>query len=93
MQLKKLLQKKVGRMQKMTVNNNEVVKELKSIKIEISNYQKSMMLGSRANTILGKQAYRKIIKIAEKDFDGLKSIHFFLGTLIEALKEEGLDQK
>ena len=74
----------------MTVNNNEVVRELEPIKIEISNYQKSLMLGARVNGILGKQAYRKIIKIAEKDFDGLKSIHFFLGTLIETIEEEGL---
>jgi hypothetical protein len=74
----------------MTVNNNEVVRELEPIKIEINNYQKSLMLGARVNGILGKQAYRKIINIAEKDFDGLKSIHFFLGTLIETIEEEGL---
>jgi len=75
----------------MTKNNNEVVRELEPIKIEISNYQKSLMLGARVNAILGKQAYNKIINVAEKDFNDLKTINFFLVALMDAIEEEGLE--
>ena len=52
---------------------------------------KCLMLGARVNAILGKQAYNKIINVAEKDFNDLKTINFFLVALMDAIEEEGLE--
>ena len=58
-----------------------------SIKVDVSLEHQAMIWGTRSTSVLGKQAYNKILKVAE-DLDGLKDVQKFINTLVEILEQE-----
>ena len=59
-----------------------------SIKVDVSLEHQAMIWGPRSTSVLGKQAYNKILKVAETDLDGLKDVQKFINTLVEILEQE-----
>ena len=59
-----------------------------SIKVDVTLEHQAMIWGTRSTSVLGKQAYNKILKVAETDLDGLKDVQKFINTLVEILEQE-----
>jgi len=59
-----------------------------SIKVDVSLEHQALIWGTRSTAVLGKQAYNKILKVAEHDLDGLKDVQRFIDTLVEILEPE-----
>ena len=63
-------------------------KQLEPIKVEISSEMRAMIWGVRANGALGKQAYNKILTLAEKDIEKLKDVQRFVNALVNMAEQE-----
>ena len=63
-------------------------KQLEPIKVEISPDMRAMIWGVRANGALGKQAYNKILTLAEKDIEKLKDVQRFINALVNLAEQE-----
>ena len=63
-------------------------KQLEPIKVEISPEMRAMIWGVRANGALGKQAYNKILTLAEKDIEKLKDVQRFVNALVNMAEQE-----
>jgi len=63
-------------------------KQLEPIKVEISPDMRAMIWGVRANGALGKQAYNKILTLAEKDIEKLKDVQRFVNALVNMAEQE-----
>ena len=63
-------------------------KQLEPNKVEISPDMRAMIWATRANGALGKQAYNKILTIAEKDTEKLKDIQRFVNALVNLAEQE-----
>ena len=63
-------------------------KQLEPIKVEISPDMRAMIWGVRANGALGKQAYNKILTLAEKDIEKLKDVQRFVNALVNLAEQE-----
>ena len=48
---------------------------------------KSFIFGVRASDALGKQAYNKVLTLAEKDIEKLKEVQRFINVLVELHEE------
>ena len=66
----------------------DTAKNPKSIRVDVAPEHQAMIWGTRSNSVLGKQAYNKILKIAENDLDGLKDVQKFINVLVEILENE-----
>ena len=62
-------------------------KQLEPIKVEISPDMRAMIWGVRATGALGKQAYNKILTLADKDIEKLKEVQRFINVLVELHEE------
>ena len=63
-------------------------KQLEPIKVEISPEMRAMIWGVRANGALGKQAYNKVLTLAEKDIEKLKDVQRFINALVNMAEQE-----
>jgi len=63
-------------------------KQLEPIKVEISPEMRAMIWGVRANGALGKQAYNKVLTLAEKDIEKLKDVQRFVNALVNMAEQE-----
>ena len=63
-------------------------KQLEPIKVEISPDMRAMIWGVRANGALGKQAYNKVLTLAEKDIEKLKYVQRFINALVNMAEQE-----
>ena len=63
-------------------------KQLEPIKVEISPEMRAMIWGVRANGALGKQAYNKVLTLAEKDIEKLKDVQRFINALVNLAEQE-----
>ena len=63
-------------------------KQLEPIKVEISPDMRAMIWGGRANGALGKQAYNKVLTLAEKDIEKLKDVQRFINALVNLAEQE-----
>jgi hypothetical protein len=63
-------------------------KQLEPIKVEISPDMRAMIWGVRANGALGKQAYNKVLTLAEKDIEKLKDVQRFVNALVNMAEQE-----
>ena len=62
--------------------------QLEPIKVEISPDMRAMIWGVRANGALGKQAYNKVLTLAEKDIEKLKDVQRFVNALVNMAEQE-----
>ena len=63
-------------------------KHLDPIKVEIGLDMKAFIFGVRASDALGKQAYNKILTLAEKDIEKLKDVQRFINALVNLAEQE-----
>ena len=63
-------------------------KQLEPIKVERSPDMRAMIWGVRANGALGKQAYNKVLTLAEKDIEKLKDVQRFVNALVNMAEQE-----
>ena len=63
-------------------------KQLEPIKVEIGLDMKAFIFGVRASDALGKQAYNKILTLAEKDIEKLKDVQRFINALVNMEEQE-----
>ena len=63
-------------------------KQLEPIKVEVSPEMRAMIWGVRANGALGKQAYNKVLTLAEKDIEKLKDVQRFVNALVNMAEQE-----
>tara|TARA_R100001230_G_C5566205_1_gene89334 strand:- start:65 stop:274 length:210 start_codon:yes stop_codon:yes gene_type:complete len=66
-------------------------KQLEPIKVEIGLDMKAFIFGVRASDALGKQAYNKVLTLAEKDIEKLKEVQRFINVLVELHEEREVD--
>ena len=55
---------------------------------EIGLDMKAFIFGVRASDALGKQAYNKILTLAEKDIEKLKDVQRFVNALVNMAEQE-----
>lgn len=63
-------------------------KQLEPIKVEIGLDMKAFIFGVRASDALGKQAYNKVLTLAEKDIEKLKDVQRFINALVNMEEQE-----
>ena len=63
-------------------------KQLEPIKVKVSSEMRAMLWAARANGALGKQAYNKILTLAEKDIEKLKDVQRFVNALVNMAEQE-----
>tara|TARA_R110002020_G_scaffold307212_1_gene523056 strand:- start:436 stop:642 length:207 start_codon:yes stop_codon:yes gene_type:complete len=63
-------------------------KQLEPIKVKMNPEMRAMIWASRANGALGKQAYNKILTLAEKDIEKLKDVQRFINALVNLAEQE-----
>jgi len=61
---------------------------MESIQITVSPEMQAMIWGARVVDTLGKQAYNKLLKIAENDKEGMKEVQKFVNALVEVTQGE-----
>ena len=59
-----------------------------TIQVTMSPEMQAMIWGARVVDTLGKQAYNKLLKIAENDKEGMKEVQKFVNALVEVTQGE-----
>ena len=68
--------------------SGEVIKEREAIQITGSPEMQAMIWGARVVDTLGKQAYNKLLKVAETDKERMKEVQKFVDALVEITQGE-----
>ena len=63
-------------------------KQLEPIKVKMNPEMRAMIWASRAHGALGKQAYNKILTLAEKDIEKLKDVQRFINALVNMAEQD-----